>query len=279
MRKTPSITVMVLLFIVSVSTFSQSPADTAIWNEFVRLVRSHRFPVEKIHPLLPGSEQMVLGFLKILGDSVSEKEWDQQPEIHRAGDLVHFVLPLGEGAQIVPYSFSFEVENGTWYFHHLESITIRLDRIQQYPVSRFPDIPEDKKAWIRQEFYWSQMVNLFNSFSREKGKEEAFRFYRDGAGYFLAATVWVPLVEPQRAFILYLCWEQANLQGNPVTLESLTDNDAVVRMDPIFFRLYEQSTHLRQQISREDYERIFETIWQDRSRNAGWAVDIKRSGI
>jgi hypothetical protein len=278
MRKAQSICATVFLTLISALAFCQSPADSAIWNDFVSLVRSRQFPAERIRPVVPGTEQTILGFVKILGDSVSEREWSQKPEVHRVGNLVHFILPLNEGAQTVPYSFSFLVENGAWYFRHLESITIRLDQVDKFPASTFPDIPENKKTWIRQELYWSQMVNLFNYLLKDKGKEEALRFYRDGAGYFLAAKVWVPLVSPERAFILYLCWEQANLQGNPVRLESLTDREAVVRIDPIFWRLYEQSTHLRLQISREDYGRIFETIWHDRAANVGWRLEIRRSG-
>lgn len=278
MRATSLLSVVASSLFVSGSVFCQSPADTTIWTDFVRLVRSHEFPVEKIRPVVPGTEQTMLGFVKILGDSVSEEEWGRKPEIHHVGNLVHFVLPLNEGTQRVPYSFSFLVEKGDWFFHHLESITIRLDSVANFPVSSFPDIPEYKKAWIRQEFYWSQMVYLFNSLSKEKGKQAALEFFKDGGGYFLAARVWVPLVTPQRAFILYLCWEQSRLQGNAVTLKSLNEQEAIVRLDPIYFQLYEQSSHLRMQISRDDYDAIFNTIWQDRASNAGWLLAIRREG-
>ena len=46
-------------------------------------------------------------------------------------------------------------------------------------------------------------------------------------------------------------------------------------MSTYFFGLYKASAHLRQQIPFEDYTRIFETIWKDRARAAGWSLEIE----
>ena len=82
----------------------------------------------------------------------------------------------------------------------------------------------------------------------------------------------------RRAFIVYLCWEQSRLQGNQVTLERLTDNEAVVSMDSIFLRLYTQTSHMRELIQQPDYVRIFETIWEDRAHAAGWEIRFAYNG-
>ena len=122
---------------------------------------------------------------------------------------------------------------------------------------------------------WSREVRLFNELAALKGKAYAFDFFKDGEGYFLAAKTWVPFVEPRKALVLYACWEQANLRGNTVRLEKLDDGEAVVEMSTYFFKLYHVAAHLRQQIPFEDYTRIFETIWQDRARAAGWTLEIE----
>jgi len=83
---------------------------------------------------------------------------------------------------------------------------------------------------------------------------------KDGAGYFLAAKTWVPFVEPEKAFILHLCWEQANLRRNKVTLEKLDENAAMIRIRPLLSDIYLQASHLKQQISFDDYVQIFATI-------------------
>ena len=169
---------------------------------------------------------------------------------------------------------TFLVEGGAWYFRHLEAINIRLDKTGPLPASTFPDVDEATKAHIREETGWSREVRVFNELASLKGRDFAFDFFEDGNGYFLAARTWVPFVEPRKAFILYACWEQANLRGNTVTLEKLDDAAAVVRMSTYFFGLYKASAHLPQQIPFEDYTRIFETIWKDRARAAGWSLEI-----
>jgi hypothetical protein len=68
------------------------------------------------------------------------------------------------------------------------------------------------------------------------------------------------------------------LIGNQVTLEKLTDNEALVRLKSIYFLLYKQISHLRDQISPDDYRRLFETIWQDRAEQADWHLTITYSG-
>ena len=93
-------------------------------------------------------------------------------------------------------------------------------------------------------------------------------------GYLLGAKTWVPFVDPKKAFILYLCWEQAQLRGNKVILEKLDDKEAFVKIRPIYIDLYLRSSHLKQQISWEDYMQIFFTIWEERAKKAGWHLDF-----
>jgi hypothetical protein len=111
-----------------------------------------------------------------------------------------------------------------------------------------------------------------------KNREEAIGFFMDGAGYFLGDKTWVPFVPPQHAFILYLCWEQANLRGSPVILESLTDKEAMVKLDPLPYRIFRAATHLREQISFKDYRDIYESIWKNRAEAADWKLEISLKG-
>lgn len=145
-------------------------------------------------------------------------------------------------------------------------------------MSAFPDIPEEQKAWIRHEETVSSQVRLFNMLAQDEGKQFAFDWFRDGAGYFLSARTWVPFLEPSRAFILYACWEQANLRGNRVTLEKLSQTEATVRMHVAYFELYEHTAHLKQQIGFDDYRRIFDTVWQNRAHQAGWDLRLTCKG-
>jgi hypothetical protein len=256
---------------------SPSHSDERIWAEFVGLMKSGELAERNLRPAYT-TPSIMRQFLERMRAGASWPEWERKPEVYRVGSLVHFLVKLSEKGVPGTYSFTFVTENGHWYLQHFESIAIRLDRVGAPPVSTFPDLSEGKKAWMRQETYWSQMVGLFLRMRAAAGPQPAFDMFRDGQGYFVQAKTWVPFVPPARAFVLYLCWEQSRLQGNDVTLSRLTDEDAVVAIDSICFRLYRQTSHLRQQVSEDEYRRIFETVWRDRAVAAGWNVQFTYDG-
>lgn len=250
-------------------------ADLAVWREFVAVMKAGPLAPERIKPYYESLKEPILGWLKEMREKADWAEWDKTPEAHRVGEHVHYLIPLTFDGRTATYCLTFLVEDGAWSFRHLEAINIRLDRTGPLPTSTFPDVDEPTKAHIREEWMWSREVRLFNELAALKGKEYAFSFFKDGAGYFLAAKTWVPFVEPRKALVLYACWEQAHLRGNQVTLEKLDDREAVVRLSTYYFGLYHVTAHLRRQIPFEDYTRIFETVWQDRARAAGWTLEIE----
>jgi hypothetical protein len=249
--------------------------DISVWREFVAAMKKGPLPSERILPYYEQLREPVSGYLKEMREKAEWAEWDKVPEIHRVGDHVHFLIPLTFDDRTADYCFTFFSEDRTWFFRHLEAITIRLDRIGPLPTSVFPDVDGKTKAHIREEWRWSREIRLFNLFTELKGRDFALDIFKDGNGYFLAAKTWVPFVEPRKAFILYACWEQANLTGNQVTLEKLEDGESEIRMSTYYFALYKVTAHFSRQISFEDYREIFETIWEDRARAAGWALDIE----
>jgi hypothetical protein len=253
--------------------------NQAIWREFVAAVKNDRLTEDRIRPYEGLPKDVLLKQLAEFRTAHNEfkswSEWDK-PEVHAVGNEVHYIVTFTLGGRMKSdFCFTLLKEGGRWYYRHVENIFIRLDKVTQFPATEFPDLPEETKAWQREENYWSQMVYFYNVFAKEKGKDYLAGLLRDGAGYYLAAKTWVPFVPPGRAFILYACWEQSRLRGNAVSLDSLTDREAVVRLKPQFFALYKQAGHLKGQISFEDYRRIFETIWQDRAAAAGWTLEIE----
>jgi hypothetical protein len=267
-----------------VSTGSQE--DLAIWREFVGLLKADRLSLDRLRPMETLTPESQLALLRDFAKNAVWEEWEPPPRVIRYGSLVTFIVTLGQkNASPWTYTFNFIVDGGRWYYRFLEGIFIPLDGIGLLPAAAagFPDLPENRKIWIQQEAYWSEQVRLFNFLTREKGKDLAFRWIEtglaNGVGYALAASVWIPFYPTPRAFILYLCWEQAKLGGNKVTLEKLDEHEAVVLFeDSQYFSLYMIASHLKDQISFEDYIRIFETIWQARAKAAGWALKIDGQG-
>jgi hypothetical protein len=275
MRRLTLITVTVVIFVSSTCNISFAQDDLKIWNEFVEAVKNDQITPDRIRTYDNLPKDMLLQWIKMFKEG---KLWEQiqgTPEVHKVGEHIHYIVTFAKGDWKSTFCHTFLIEDGKWYFRHLENITIRLDQIPVLPTSKFPDLPEEKKAWQRQEIYWTEQVRLFNFLTREKGKNFAFNWFKDGDGYLLTAKTWVPFYPSEKAFILYLCWEQANLR---VTLEKFDDNEAVARMKPMYLQLYKQTAHLKAQISFEDYLQIFETIWQDRATKAGWNLDITYNG-
>jgi hypothetical protein len=260
-------------------TYSQD--ETRIWNEFILLWKNGQLTEDKIKPweqLGDRIKPVFLGFLETIRSQASPEDWTVIPEIIKIDNRIQYIFPWSAGNTKVNYCFSFITENSEWYFQHMESIFIRLDKLTQFPVSEFPDISDSQKSWILEEKYWSFIVQkIYLPLAKEKGKDYALNLLLDGNGYCVEAKTWVPFTSPAKAFILYLCWEQSNLRGNKVTLESLTDTLSVIKLDALFFRLYTNTGHLKLIIPLEDYKQIFETIWQDRAKNAGWNLDISYS--
>lgn len=158
---------------------------------------------------------------------------------------------------------------------------VRLDKTPPPPTSSFPDTDEERKSWVREEIYWSQVVFFYTALVPRLGKQAFLDLFRDGPGYFIGAKSWVPFIAPHRAFVLFLCWDQANLRGmntrgDSVTLEKLEANEAVVRFkNHAYFLLYRDTAHLKPMISFADYREIFETVWRSRASAAGWGLAIE----
>ena len=262
-----------------------------IWKEFASLLRSGRFAADRIRPMpeMAGSEGVLMGFLDKMRDGAHWEEWDKEPDVQKNGSNTNYIIPLSFGAsEPSSYCFMFVEEGGTWFFRHLEAIFIRLDKTPPPPTSDFPDATEAQKAWDREEGYWSNMVRWRNAIAKEKGTEYFYdTMLRDGPGYYVWAKSRTPFLPPHRAFILFLCWEQAHLRGHNsllpgmpgVRLEKLDDEDAVVRFAPMCFMLYRAAAHLKPQISFADYREMFETIWQDRAKAAGWTLKIEYADL
>jgi hypothetical protein len=219
-----------------------------------------------------------MGNLEELRKTVKWEDGGPKPEVFHVGNQVHYIVPLtlqrGDSTSTSTFCFTLVLEGGQWYFQHLESIFIRLDKIGEPPVSSFPDLSDERKAWMRDEFQTTKDVLLFAYLTREKGKEFAFDWFRDGSGYAIQAQTWVPFVSPERAFILYVCWDLSNLRREPVVLEKLSDEEARVRFAPRAFALYDQTSQIKQHINIDDYRRLFEVAWLDRARSAGWDLHI-----
>jgi hypothetical protein len=247
-----------------------------IWEEFVAKLKAGTLSAGDIRSEYTTPEQQLV-WLKQLKDATDSQktweDWQTKPKIFPVEKHVQVLARFRVGTEYQTRCFTFLVEGGRWFYSHMEMIFLRLDEIGEPPISKFPDIPEETKTWMREENYWSTIIGHFYvPLSKEKGPDYALSLIKDGDGYFVTAKTWVPFLPPRRAFILWLCWEQSLLHGNLVSLERINDDEAVVKMQTHYFFLYKNTSHMKTWISFADYRRIFETIWTDRAEAAGWKV-------
>jgi hypothetical protein len=226
---------------------AQDQGDLRIWQEFVADLQAGKMEdAACIRPYYPEFLEPMKGYLGQLRGGIAWDKLKAEPEVFRVDNQVHFVISLpyssDERKLSTPFCLTFIVEKGRWYFQHIETIMIRMDRLGPLPATSFPDVPAERKAWMREEIEISDQVRLFAFLAKEKGKDFAHR------------------------------------KENPVTLEKLAEKEAVVRVVPRWFQLYEAAAHLKPKISAKDYRRLFETIWTDRARNAGWNVEFSYRG-
>lgn len=274
-----SFTLLTSFLVLTCQSASRAQDELRVWNEFVMALKNGTITVDKIRPydgLGETYKPILLGYIDSLRAEAETQDWNVRPEIVQTQNRIQYLFPWITKGQRVSYCFSFIVADTLWYFQHLEAIFVRLDKIPPLPVSQFPDISEAHKVWAREEIYWSFIVlNIYLPIAKEMGRQSALDLLKDGGGYFVGARSWIPFASPHKSFILYLCWEQANLRGNQVTLEKLNDNEAIVHLSTHFFNLYFTATHLKPRIPLEEYRQIFETIWHDRASSAGWNLKIQ----
>ena len=258
---------------VRVQTYGQN--DTLVWKEFVISLKQGQITGEKIKPYHESLTDPLLQFLITFREEAVWEEWENPSEIHRVNEKVHFLIPLCWGSENCSnFCFSFVTENNDWYFHHVENVNIRLDTISSFPTSDFTKLPESTLHWIRAEYNWTLMVEFYNFLKEEKGMDFALDWLNDGVGYYLAAKVWVPFIEPENAFILYTCFDLSVVRGNEVSVQKLDNHEAIIVWTSNYLKLYRVSGHMRTKISLEEYMQIFEKIWHERSKAAGWQLEI-----
>ena len=143
-----------ILKIIVISSFvshSFCQNNLKVWKEFVNTLKKGDFPPDKIRPYDKSLKGPMLSFLKIMQNQANWQEFEAEPEIYLVEKKIHYMILLTFDGGQATYCFSFHVEDNNWFFQHLEAIRIRLDKISSVPTSEFPDLPEEQKAWMREE--------------------------------------------------------------------------------------------------------------------------------
>ncbi len=250
--------------------------DDRLWLWIVSKFVQHDWQAEDVRPLLPGMENLLLNFLNRF--SGSARLPSRADKVIHTGNVAHFLFTLqGDDDQFCASVIS---EGDRHYFQQLESITIDFSNPPPTPCAgaELPSLSEQQLAWMRAEVNMTDQVRLFNHLACTQSRQFALDWFKDGDGFFLAARAWIPYYEPRIAFLWYAAWSEHYLHGNPVLVQNISHNSgSICFTDPLHWRLYRQTGHLKTQISEADYEAMFDAIWQDRARAAGWHLETVRN--
>jgi hypothetical protein len=248
----------------------------AIWQALQRKLVVGGWSESDVRPLMPGMLSMLVTMLNRWS---SPRQADLQLyKIVQVGQTIHFLLRRDKPDE--KFCVSVQVEGDHWYMQHLESINIDFSEPSDTPcvAEDLPSLPEAQVAWIREEVAMTERVRLFAFLCASKTRQFALDWFKDGDGYALAARAWIPYFAPEVALVWYAAWSEWYLHRNPACIKMVGPQKATLCLtDPLHWHLYRQTGHLRSQISEADYEALFDVIWQDRARAAGWRLGILRA--
>lgn len=254
-------------------------AAAAGWAWFRRKLLAGDWSPEDLEPLreeLRGPLLQVLGLLRGLG-----QESDESVSLQRTllgPDSLSFLFCIAPARQ----PFVATVVRGGTGQHRLRQLEgIMLDvparPVMPYDARELPRLAAETEHWMRGELEMTERVRLFRYLTQEESREFALRWFADGAGYLLAARSWLPYLASGPAFLWYAAWSETHLRGNPVVVHRGGPDGGLLEMtDPLHWRLYRATGHLRQQISEADYEAVFEAVWEDRALHAGYGLSVRR---
>lgn len=170
------------------------------------------------------------------------------------------------------YRFDFLISGLAWKLAFIECITLPVFGIDVFPYSEFMPLNE-KELHIRREKEISQLVYFYLKFKELVGKTKALEMFYDGKGEYLCARSWVPFYSDSLSFIAYSAWYECRINGENVVIQEFQESKCKVTIYNHMWRdIYFTVGHLNAVIQYSEYMELFESIWEERARSAGWEV-------
>jgi len=243
-----------------------------IWNEFLGKLQADSFTE---NDFADDMKPFLSSFLTGTAAQFRRDKFINSPADIIDGEhkkIVILACPDGE------YRFDFIINAGKWQLCFIECVTLPLANITDFPYNSFIPLAE-KEAWIYAERNISKTVHFFCKLKDIFGFDEALMWFNDGAGEFLCAKSWVPFYKESKAFILFCGWIETRINGENVSVDVFTDDKCALRfINHLWFRVYHAVSHIKIQLTLEEYKKLFEHIWTDRAMHAGWNVDFEYDG-
>lgn len=246
-----------------------------VWNEFTQKLRDGLLTQEDCKPI----NGFCFGFFITRSDQEEFRKsiLSSGPPTYEYGEeKLIFKINQGKPSEV---RFDFVIENSRWYLYIVDACTIPIKAIDELPFTDFPAFDSWKEAFLRAERIITSKVHVYLAYTKEKGKEAALSELKDGFGFRVNASAWMPYFSPPKAFVVLIAWVESRLNGEKVAIEKFSDTHCIIHFrDHIWFKVYDIATHLRARITRDDYRELFENAWRDRAKQNEWNVKFQYDG-
>ena len=176
------------------------------------------------------------------------------------------------------YRFDFIISGSEWKLAFIECITLPVFDICSLPYSKFKKLA-NKETDIYREKEISKTIYMYNEFKKLLGQNGAIRMFLDGEGEVICSRSWVPFFDDSLSYIAYAAWMENRIYGEKVVIERFDEECSCLRFcEHIWRKMYSVTGHLRYMIDYDEYLFLFESIWKDRAKAAGWNLKVEYSG-
>lgn len=239
-----------------------------IWNEFQVKLKNDTLTVsdfttemcQYLKPLLCGEHSAAR----------RQKFLDSPFDIYEGVNKVSVVSHCADD----DYRFDFLLNGISWKLAFIECITLPVFGINVFPYSEFLSL-DKKELHIRREKEISQLVYFYLKFKELVGKTKAIEMFYDGKSEYVCARSWVPFYSDSLSYIAYAAWYESRINGENVAIQEFQDSKCEVAMyNHIWRNMYFTVGHLKPVIDYSEYMELFESIWKDRARSAGWEIQF-----
>ena len=170
------------------------------------------------------------------------------------------------------YRFDFLFDGIAWKLAFIECITLPISDIDALPYTKFTPL-EGKELHIRREKEISRLVYFYLKFKELTGKEKALAMLQDGDGEFICARSWVPYYSDNLSYIAYSAWYESRINGENIVIKKFQEEKCEVTIyDHVWRSMYCTAGHLKSVIEYPEYMELFESIWKNRAKSAGWEI-------
>ena len=230
---------------------------------------------KNVGPLSKAVSLMFPQLCQMLQTQYQGKEFPMKVEkikIRQNGKAKAATLVTEEEERIV---FTFIQENGKWRISHFEGILFPLFDLPDTPYHDVLKLEDRIRGWVSAENELAFMSKVYKELENQSNRENAVKFFLDGAGYKIAMDAWLPFIEGPAQYILYTAVIETNLRGSMCTVTEISEDHAKLEMRPMAHLEVLKRAVFNPKLSYSEFEDLYSVVTQDRARHSNLDISLE----